>query len=51
MEATRNSITEDGGQFPKNELQAEFNNFLSRVTFNNVFNKRNFAFYNFSTFP
>ena len=33
MEATRNAIAEDGGQFPKNELQAKFNNSLSQANF------------------
>ena len=33
MEATKNSITEDGGQFPKNEFQAKFNNSLSQANF------------------
>ena len=33
MEATRNAIAEDGGQFPKSELQAKFNNSLSQANF------------------
>ena len=32
-EATRNAIAEDGGQFPKNKLQAKFNNSLSQANF------------------
>ena len=31
LEAMRNSITENGGQFPKNEFQAKFNNSLSQA--------------------
>ena len=33
LEAMRNSITENGGQFPKNEFQAKFNNSLSQANF------------------
>ena len=33
LEAMRNSVTEDGGQFPKNELQVKFNNSLSQANF------------------
>jgi len=33
LEAMRNSITEDGGQLPKNEFQAKVNNSLSQANF------------------
>ena len=48
LEAIRNSVTEDGGQFPKNE--AKFIKFFSQANFNNVLKERNFQFYDFLIF-
>ena len=49
LEAMRNSVAEDGGQFPKNEAKLLI--LQVRLTFNNVFfyNRRNFKFYDFLT--
>lgn len=33
LEAMRNSVIEDGGQFPKNRLQAKFINSMSQANF------------------
>ena len=33
LEAMRNSVIEDGGQFPKNKLQAKLINSMSQANF------------------
>ena len=49
LEAMRNSVAEDGGQFPKSEAKLLI--LQVRLTFNHVFfyNRRNFKFYDFLT--